>query len=60
LNEQSKKELRSFFDNRLPMEVNQAFASYDDITRVAWNTVNNTGRENQNPGIAPNQRDKRF
>jgi hypothetical protein len=27
------------------MEVNQAFASYDDITRVAWNTVNNTRDE---------------
>ena len=42
LNEQSKKELRSFLE---AMEINQAFTSYDNIIRTAWDTANNTKDE---------------
>lgn len=45
LNELSKRELRSFLHDKLPMEITQAFASYDNIIRTAWDTANNTRDE---------------
>lgn len=42
LNELSKKELRLFLHEKLPMEITQAFASYDNIIRAAWDIKNNT------------------
>lgn len=32
-------------EDRLPMEITQAFTSYDNIIRTAWDTANNTKDE---------------